>query len=207
MEKLPTDSKDHRRTTRYQTRHRRKRAFLSGIIWTACACLVLIIGLLAFIHFSNNYGLYVVRSESMARAVNLGDLVVTGPVGDLPGATNKIKIGSVIAYTTDKGTTLHRIVGITNDGLFLTKGDRSEASDPVPVELSQIVGLYIFHIPYLGRIADFVRTPLGWCMSIILPTCIIVFLIVVEIVREIKKYRSRRYCRDAHREMGGLDTM
>ncbi|GAG48795.1 unnamed protein product, partial [marine sediment metagenome] len=48
--------------------------------WLVTAVLVLIVAGLAFIYFSPGYDLRLVKSESMKPAVNMGDLIITGPV-------------------------------------------------------------------------------------------------------------------------------
>ena len=63
--------------------------------------LVLILIGLGLIYFLPDYDLYLVRSESMKPAVNMGDLIITGPVG---GPINgEIQPGTIITYNHQKG--------------------------------------------------------------------------------------------------------
>jgi len=149
------------------------------------AMLLLVLGMLAFIYFSPDYNIYFVRSESMVPTINLGDLVITGPVGG--PLTPLIKPGTIITYNSGKGEVTHRVLSITPDWHYITKGDNSEDPDPTPVSMSQVKGVYILKIPYLGYLTSFIRTKVGWYIAIIVPTMLLVALIIKDIVKEALK--------------------
>ncbi len=147
--------------------------------------LLLIIGGLAFIYLSPDYNMYFVRSGSMAPAINVGDLVITGPQGG--PLTPSIEPGTIVTYEIDKGEVTHRVLSITADKKLITKGDNSEDPDPAPVALSQVRGIYIFKVPYLGYATSFIRTKTGWYMAIILPAMVLIGFIIKDIVKEAMK--------------------
>jgi len=145
--------------------------------------LLLIVGICAFIYLSPDYDMYFVRSGSMVPAVNVGDLVITGPVGG--PLTPSIEPWKIITYERTKDTLVtHRVISITDDGRLITKGDSNEDVDQTPVSLSQVKGIYFMKVPYLGYMTSFIRTKLGWYLSIIIPAMLLVAFIIKDIVKE-----------------------
>lgn len=154
---------------------------MKGISWTISIVLALIIGGFAFIHFSPDYDVYLVRSESMKPAINMGDMIVTGPVnGPLNG---EVKPGTIVTYELGKETVTHRVISVDGSAL-VTKGDAAEDPDPWAVTLSDVKGTYLFKIPYVGYLLSFMHSKLGWFLVIILPAALLVALLVKEIVKE-----------------------
>jgi signal peptidase len=156
------------------------------IVWTASIILGLIVAGLAFVFFSPKYDLYFVRSGSMEPAINIGDVVIVGPVS--PGA---IHAGDIITYKLDKNLITHRVLSIKGDTL-ITKGDANEDPDPRPVQFSQVKSRFLFKIPYIGYISSFIRTRLGWFLVIILPALALVGFIVKDIIKEALKNEKTR---------------
>ena len=153
---------------------------------TVSVILGLIVAALAFVFFSPDYDIYIVRSESMKPAINLGDVVVAGPVG----AGGGINPGDIVTYELGKNLIMHRVLSIDGDTL-ITKGDASEDPDPRPVQLSQVKGSYLFKIPYIGYFTSFLRTRLGWFLAIILPAIALVCFIARDIIKEALKNENR----------------
>jgi signal peptidase I len=147
-------------------------------IWTVSIILGLIVAFLAFVFVSPNYDLYIVRSGSMEPAINVGDMVLAGPVG-----TGGIKPGVIISYESGKNLITHRVLSIDGNTL-ITKGDANKKPDSIPVRLSQVQSRYIFRIPYVGYVAGFLRTRPGWLLSVVLPSIVLVGFIVKDIIKE-----------------------
>ncbi len=147
---------------------------------TISIVLGLIVTGLAFVFFSPIYNLYVVRSGSMAPAINTSDVVITGPVS----AAGSIKPGVIVTYELGIELVTHRVVSINGDTL-ITKGDANEDPDSNPVRLSQVKGSYLFKIPYVGYFTSFVRTRVGWFLAIIVPAIALAGFIVKDIVKEV----------------------
>lgn len=154
----------------------------------AIAVLAVIVGSLAFIYLSPDYHMYMVRSESMVPAINMGDIVVTGPVGNPLNST--IKPGTVVTYALGDNLITHRVQSIKGD-ILITKGDAVENPDPRPVAMSQVRGITLFKIPWLGFVSNFARTKLGWFLVIIIPAIILLGFIIWGIVKELLKRRRR----------------
>ncbi len=149
--------------------------------WLVSAVLVLIVAGLGSIYFSPGYSLLLVRSESMRPAVNIGDLIITGPLnGPING---EIKPGMIITYEYSKELITHRVQSI--DGVTLvTQGDAVEDPDPWAVTVSDVRGIYLFKIPYIGYVTSFVQTKFGWFLAIIIPAVLLVAWLVKDILKE-----------------------
>ena len=148
--------------------------------WLVTAVLVLVVAGLAFIYFSPGYDLRLVRSESMSPAVNMGDLIITGP---LSGPINgELKPGMIVTYEYSKELITHRVQSIDGKTL-VTKGDAVEDTDSWSVTLSDVRGVYLFRVPYVGYVTSFVQTKLGWFLAIIIPGALLVGWLAKDIVK------------------------
>lgn len=117
----------------------------------------------------------------MKPAINIGDMIVTGPLnGPLNGG---VKPGMIVSYEYGKELVTHRVLSVDSDTL-VTKGDAAEDPDPYPVTVSQVSGIYLFKIPYIGYLSNFMRTKSGWFLVIITPALLIVAFLVKGIVKE-----------------------
>jgi len=149
--------------------------------WSVSIVLALIIAGFAFLYFSPDYDMRLVRSESMKPAINMGDMVITGPLG---GPLNgEVEAGTIITYERGAELVTHRVLSVEGETL-VTKGDAVEDADPWAVTLSDVSGVYLFKIPYVGYLADFIRTKLGWFLVIILPALLLVGLLIRDIIKE-----------------------
>lgn len=150
-------------------------------------CLVL--AGLGFLYFAPDYNLYLVRSESMEPAIDMGDLIITGPVDGL--LSRQLAPGTVITYEHNKETVTHRIDSIEGAAIT-TKGDAVEDPDPWTVEMSSVRGVYMFKIPYVGYLTSFVQTKKGWFLTILLPAAALVLWLAKDIVKEALKTDEKK---------------
>jgi len=154
---------------------------MKAISWVFSIILACTVAGLVFIYFSPDYNMYLIRSESMKPIINMGDMVVTGPLG---GPLNGgIEPGMIVTYGYGQELVTHRVISVDDDSL-LTKGDAVEDPDPWPVTMSEIRGIYLFKIPYVGYLSNFMRTKLGWFLAIITPALILVAFLIKDIVKE-----------------------
>ncbi|MFC2045009.1 signal peptidase I [Chloroflexota bacterium] len=143
--------------------------------------LCLVLAGLALIYFLPDYNLYLVRSESMKPAINMGDLIITGPMnGPING---EVKPGTIITYEYKKENITHRLYSIDSETM-VTKGDAVEDHDPWTITMSNIKGVYLFKIPYIGFLTNFIRTKQGWFLTIIIPGALLVLWLAKDIVKE-----------------------
>jgi len=149
-------------------------------LWLVSIVLGLVVAGLTFLYFSPGYDLRMVRSESMKPAINMGDLVITGPLnGPING---EIKPGTIVTYEYSKELITHRVQSIDGKTL-VTKGDAVEDTDSWSVTLSDVRGVYLFRIPYVGYVTSFVQTKLGWFLAIIIPGALLVGWLAKDIVK------------------------
>jgi len=110
-----------------------------------------------------------VLSNGMSPTLKIGDVVVVESV-----QPEAIKVGDVMVYYSplDGQRTAHRVIEIREtkeETFFRTKGDSNEERDPYLVPVENITGRAKFHIPLLGYMAYFVKTPLGFVLLLGLP--------------------------------------
>jgi len=145
------------------------------------AALIVIIAVLALLHISPDYGIYVVRSGSMTPAIRTGDIIITGPSEGF--LSREVKPGTIVTYKRGKELVTHRVESMDGDKL-VTRGDALEEADPWQVNISDVIGTYLFKIPYIGYLPYFARTRLGWFLLILLPAAVLVGLLVKDIIKE-----------------------
>ena len=150
--------------------------------WVVTSVLILFIAGLGFIHFVPGYSFSLVRSGSMTPAINVGDVIITRPASGA-GVDGNIKPGAIVMYTHNSELITHRVVSV-NGSTLSVKGDALEHPDPWPVIVSSVQGVYLFKIPYIGYVMNFLRTKLGWFLAIIIPAAAIVGFLVKDIIKE-----------------------
>lgn len=121
------------------------------------------------------YGSAVVLSGSMEPEFSKGDLIVVKE-------TNDYKLKDIVVFQDGGSLVVHRIINIDGETVT-TKGDANNSPDE-PIELSSIKGRVLFHIPFVGNIAGFLKTPIG-------TICIIAAAIaLIEIPRRSEKKKD-----------------
>jgi len=118
----------------------------------------------------------------MKPAINMGDMVVSGPLNGL--LTGEVKPGVIITYERREEPVTHRVLSLDGDTL-MTKGDAVEDPDPRPVSMSEVSGIYLFKIPYAGYLSNFIKTRVGWFVLIIIPALLLVAMLAKDIVKEV----------------------
>jgi signal peptidase len=120
-----------------------------------------------FLALSPDYEAQVVKGESMKPTLSINDVVIIGP------AEGKIKPGTIVSYKLGEEFVIHRVVSV-EEGMVLTKGDANEEPDAWALPISNVQGVFLCKIPYLGFLSAFVRTPVGWGVLILLPAVLLV---------------------------------
>lgn len=96
--------------------------------------------------------LKIVASGSMEPTLRVGSLCII----EKKYPIQKVKKGDIIAFSLDEDTWVtHRVVQISKDGNFLTKGDANETVDPQWVSKEQYKGKTIRSIWYIGILCIF----------------------------------------------------
>jgi signal peptidase len=161
----------------------RKRKFpIRGVITGLLVSLavgVAVIGLVATVGHDGRTKLLVVQTGSMEPTIPIGSLVVTRPA-------SSYAVGDVVTYRLGKNYVTHRVVEIVN-GAYRTKGDANNSPDGNLVLPSTIVGKLFVSLPHVGRFINFVKTPLGFSLLIVVPALWVVLQEIRTIGHELAK--------------------
>lgn len=113
-----------------------------------------------------------VQTDSMQGTINKGDFVV----GKLIDDNTEIKEGDIISfYDYFKGKQIvitHRVVEIIDpktDPGYITQGDNEAMSDDIIKSREDIQSVYKFRIPFIGKFIDFLKTPFGFIICLVIP--------------------------------------
>ena len=124
---------------------------------------------------------YIVVSGSMEPTISTGSIAyINSNI-----KAKEIQVGDVIGFNSDNGQVTHRVVSINSNGSFVTKGDNNKDNDIKPVQPSKVEGKTVFSIPFIGRLATFVKTGPGICF-----VCIYIFLNALCIIFDKKIYND-----------------
>jgi signal peptidase len=135
--------------------------------------------------------IFIVQSGSMEPTLKTGSLVFSF-------SSLNYKKGDIITFATDnnrKNLVTHRIMEINRETSgsisYTTKGDANNTLDTYKVKNSDIVGKTFFTIPFLGYLANYVKTPQGFILFVIVPATIIVYeelkKLMADLLRALKK--------------------
>ena len=113
-----------------------------------------------------------VQTNSMQGTIDKGDFVV----GKLIDDSTEIKEGDIISfYDYFQGRQIvitHRVVEILDpetDPGYITQGDNEKMSDDIVKSRDDIQSVYKFRIPLLGKFIDFLKTPFGFIITLVIP--------------------------------------
>ena len=101
---------------------------------------------------------FTVLSGSMEPKYHVGSVIYV-----VPANADELEVGDAITFTHDNGVVVtHEIVEVDEDeqGLFfVTQGLANNTPDGIPVREGDVIGKATFSIPYLGYLADYLKTP------------------------------------------------
>lgn len=137
----------------------------------------------------------VVISGSMEPNIHEGDLLFIMGVDaeEIKSGTAEDKTGDVIVFDARGLWTLapqepivHRVIGKYLDGdtwMFVTKGDANPLPDEEPVPESNIIGVVVGRIPYIGWVKIFLTES-----GLLIPLLVVISVaLVISIVRDVLK--------------------
>lgn len=109
----------------------------------------------------------IVETGSMEPTLKINDFVIVKK-------PKKVEVDDIVSYTNNgKSEVLHRVVRI-NKKEIITKGDANNTEDQ-PINISQVTGIYVGKIKYLGNIISIMKKPLVF--STIITVLLILWLI------------------------------
>lgn len=88
----------------------------------------------------------VVTSGSMEPSISAGDVVLVDPEFGTPGP------GSVVAFESSDGVTIHRVARVEPDGSLTTRGDANAHSDSTPLRPDDLRGVGRLLVPHIGLV-------------------------------------------------------
>jgi signal peptidase I len=97
-------------------------------------------------------GYVIVAGVSMEPTFHTGDLAITQ-------RRAAYQVGDVVAFSTEGGVVIHRIVGGDADQGFITQGDNRDQPDLWRPRPGEIVGAVWILVPGVGNALAFVRQP------------------------------------------------
>lgn len=147
-------------------RERKSASRLIGKIggWATLAAALIAAGLAVYISVCSARGVPAklfgrsfarVMTGSMSPSISEGDYIIIKS-GDL----NELKKGDIITFYSEDPTiygklNTHRIIGVAENGSYITKGDANTEADPVTVKRSKIVGKYAGKSRFLRWVNSF----------------------------------------------------
>lgn len=112
-----------------------------------------------------------VQSDSMAPTFDENDLIFIQQCDP-----SSLQVGDIVTFhaiiDNQYALNTHRIIAINEvNGLnsYTTKGDNNELADQHVIADGDIVGKYVFKIPYLGKVIDFLSSTWGFLIVIVVP--------------------------------------
>ena len=164
---------------------------------------IMLIVAAAFTFLTPRFGWRVntVFSGSMEPAIKTGSMLVTRPV-----KAERIKVGDIIIFHSPVNEKLmtHRVIEVVEQSAlqFQTKGDTNEDADPFILSAENIVGKAWFYIPGLGYITQFIKTPLGFMLTVLIPGLAVIVMEIRYIIHLLKEQETEKKYRILRRNTG-----
>lgn len=117
------------------------------------------------------YQLLNIASGSMYPLINVGD----GVMIKIANENTEINQGDIIAYRLGEHIIVHRVKEVVNGNSYITKGDNNDVDDGNPIPREDVMGIYKFQINGIDGLLQYVRSPLGILLFLILVASIVFF--------------------------------
>ena len=135
------------------------------------ALAILLAGL--FLPKSIGYQVRMVETGSMVPTIPIGSAIIVRPEAEYA-------VGNIVTFERPGDTlpTTHRIVSATTTAgvvEYTMRGDANNANDWQAVAQSDVIGRVWLTVPYLGYVLNFVRTPLGIVIVVVIPAGIVLY--------------------------------
>ena len=186
---------------------KKPRKVLNTIINVVLIVAIVIAALCTYVSFVSTSGngvpnilglrLLSIQTDSMYDTILPGDLIVDTAIKD----PADLRPNDIITYWTvingERVLNTHRIINIYNIGtnneqtlVFETKGDNNTSADPLTVHESELVGIYKFRIPGLGKVFDYLQTSTGFLLVVVIPVFIFFLYHLVQFFRVLFEYQG-----------------
>jgi signal peptidase I len=127
-------------------------------------------------------------SGSMEPTISPGDVVINEQI-----APGEAKVGDIVTFRDprdEQKLLTHRVVSIHDEGLhlsFVTQGDANNTQEHWRVPADGQIGRMVYTVPWVGHVAVFAKTKLGWALLIGVP----LLLLAAEELLRIWRPRTR----------------
>ncbi len=198
----------------------RKKKIVNTIVNVVLIAAIILAAVCTYISFVSSSGngvpsffgirLMTVQTDSMYDTLMPGDLIFDTPVKD----ASTLRPGDIITYWTiingERALNTHRIVNIYDGGnylLFETQGDNNTISDPMTVHESELVGKYQFRIPGLGKLIDYLQSPAGFFIVVVVPVLLFFIFHLVQFFRVLFEYQNVKMLIKYEKERGRTEDL
>ncbi len=123
----------------------------------------------------------VVRSGSMAPAIDTGDVVAVHPI-----APASARVGDIVTFESHGKLTSHRVRSTGRRGtdvVFTTQGDANTGQEHWKVPANGRIGRVLYRVPKLGFVVVKVQSPVGRFVLIIAPALLLALTVMRKIWR------------------------
>lgn len=131
----------------------------------------------------------VVLTGSMEPTISVGSIVF------VKGASQYQK-GDIITFKNTNGNHVtHRLVEMVSDNgteKYRLKGDANQDADTGLVDKKDIVGKTLFYVPYIGKLSQLLKTPVGFIGLIVVPALAFIGYELRNIKREIERVTEKK---------------
>ena len=153
---------------------------------------------------------FTVQTDSMYPTLKPGDLIIDVAVKD----PRDLRVGDIITYWTiiegNRVLNTHKIAGIYDGGnylIFETMGEKINQTDILTVHESEIVGVYKFRIPGVGKVLDYLQTSTGFMIVIVLPVLLFFVFHLVQFFRVLFEYQNVKMLIKYEQERGRTEDL
>ncbi|MDR1913838.1 MAG: signal peptidase I [Clostridiales bacterium] len=176
-------------------KRRKKRSFFQsiGFVVNILSIIFLAFALssLAGLHVLKNelsffgFNCYIMDSDSMQPGIHSGSFILTRVT-----PPNHIAVNDIITYRISNKITTQRVIEIIQEEgsiSYITKADKTDEPNAVPVTPEQIIGVHTLSIGGVGSVMLFLRKPLHFAFALIL----IIALFLIPDIRKILKKKTK----------------
>jgi len=149
------------------------------------------------------YKIFTIISRSMEPEINIDDVIFVKECNE-----KEIFMGDIITFEIDDEIITHRVVNIEkhkDEIIYTTKGDSNKFTDVNQVEFWQIKGKYIWKIPKMGKLFNFLRNKYVFGVIIFLLLIILIFDRLKNSKKQKRKEKRKKYERKQERKKETAD--
>lgn len=138
------------------------------------------------------YKPYIVLSDSMQDTFAVGDIAVSKTADP-----ESLQVGDIVTFESidpaNYGEVVtHKIREITTyegEPAFVTYGTTTGVDDLYPVPFDNVIGEYQFRLPKMGYFFEFLISPTGYVVVILIPFLLLILLQAIHFIKLLRQYK------------------